>query len=177
MRLIDKRGSTELRCQICGKLFKRPNAHIRNGTHSCSRKCAEKIKTRKQSALLTAACLACKQKFTRTKHRKGKMMYCSNECRRSHAMPKRSDHPNWKGGISERTFASRQAIRQRIKEIGKCERCGAIDYLHGHHKLTYSTSPLFAADPANIEILCDQCHSSEHPKYSQMLVFRKTSLI
>ena len=79
-------------------------------------------------------------------------------------MPKGPDHPGWKGGISIRNgiaaHAVSKAIRQRIKEVGICQRCGATKRLHGHHP---------GDDPFKILVLCAPCHAAEHPKQAAML--------
>jgi 5-methylcytosine-specific restriction endonuclease McrA len=118
---------------------------------------------------LYATCKLCDLPFTRTKHRAGKMDYCSRACAREGAAPRGPAHPNWKGGISERSHRSKAAIRARIREIGRCERCGSTENLHGHHRSAYASDPAGREDPSNIEILCAVCHAIRHPSLRNMI--------
>lgn len=59
-----------------------------------------------------------------------------------------------------------RVLKQIRQERGCfCEACG-IPATHGHHIIPVSAtgigSPLFV-DPANIMILCDDCHALMHP--------------
>jgi hypothetical protein len=80
-----------------------------------------------------------------------------------------ANHPKWKGGITERRGQERTLIKHAIRAKGKCERCGSIDNLQGHHILYRSHNPLFSISKDNIEVICATCHASEHPKFSAMI--------
>lgn len=76
---------------------------------------------------------------------------------------RKENHPKWKGGISERTYASRAIIDEKKKEINKCEKCGSSEKLEGHHRKGYSE------DLYDIEILCVECHAEVHPRYKHFI--------
>lgn len=58
-------------------------------------------------------------------------------------------------------------LREVRAERGeRCEACGA-EAKHGHHIIPVSDSGIAAElvyEPANILILCDECHSLMHPR-------------
>jgi len=56
--------------------------------------------------------------------------------------------------VTRATYLSR--ARKFKKEA--CERCGARDHLHVHHRDRNYTNN----DPANLETLCERCHGKEH---------------
>lgn len=168
-RHISKRGSTLLTCAACGKEFLRPNAHIRNSTHACSRKCSAAIKPRKPAQFTEHICRGCGKLFRRRLGFGGTKEFCSMGCARPIVAPKGENHPRWKGGVSERPHSVRKIVEHRIREIGQCERCGSQEALHGHHKRSYSESPELRCDPSNIEVLCSQCHADEHPEWANMI--------
>ena len=169
-----------LTCPNCGKRFNRPKAHIRNKTHSCSIACAVKIKSYKPPTFLHGTCKYCGKDFSRRKNRAGTMEYCCTQCARNGAAPRGEFHPNWKGGITNRPHSVRIAVKRRVEEIGKCERCGETNNLQGHHKITYADCPDKGADPLNIEVICASCHAKEHPSLAPMITlprFRTGSII
>jgi hypothetical protein len=152
-----------LTCSICLKTFKRYKCHIRNETHSCSRACSTKIRRKPPKKWIHFTCKKCGQDAKRRKGSGGTFEYCSNRCRSLSATPKGERHPKWKGGVSGRTYRSKRIIRERINEIGRCERCGNTDNLNGHHRRHHSTDIDKREDADNIEVLCSVCHSKEHP--------------
>lgn len=82
------------------------------------------------------------------------------------------NHHNWKGGNSSRTFASRKAIRQKIKASGKCEICNSTDNLQGHHIEPYSKNPEKRDLIENILCVCAKCHSNFHPELKNMIMHK-----
>lgn len=46
----------------------------------------------------------------------------------------------------------------------RCERCGTKSNLQRHHKLSAIKYPSEIDNPHNIEILCRDCHNSEHKR-------------
>lgn len=168
-RRINGRGSTQLVCPACKKVFRRPNAHIRGSLACCSIKCATKARTKRQKIMIHGICNLCGSPFSRRKGSEGTMEYCSRLCARKGAAPKGRNHPNWKGGVAERPHSVRTVIKKRVKEVGKCQRCGANDNLHGHHIRSYADHPSLRIDPSNIKVLCRDCHKLEHPKLAAFL--------
>lgn len=121
--------------------------------------------------MVAYTCAECGVRFERRKGYSGPGRYCSKRCARTGAgRACRGDHhPNWKGGIAERPHSVRSATRRRVRDVGKCERCGSKTNLQGHHKIRYSVNRDKGDDPANIEVLCDGCHAAEHPALSGMI--------
>lgn len=170
-----ERGKTLLTCAVCNAEFWRYNAHIRNTTQSCSRECSYKIKPKKPRQDTEHVCLNCGELFRRRLGFGGTKQFCSATCRIAGLeRPKGADHPNWKGGIATRPYAVTKAIRKKVKEIGKCERCASTENLQGHHKVAYSLAPELRTRPDNIEVLCANCHADEHPKLAGMLTIPRT---
>lgn len=162
------RGSSWRTCHLCGTTFKTYNAWLRGGKYGryCSRKCSAKSQPRKAPTVCTSKCLECGVSFSRTKHRAGKMQYCSIGCMskaRGRAM--RSEmHPKWNGGSSERAHSVRVAIRiAKARSTGRCEDCGSVGPLHGHHVEPHATAVARRDDVGNIRVLCVPCHRSKHP--------------
>src|SRR5579862_5780633 len=168
-KLSSERGSVELTCSVCGTQFWRPKAHVRGVTTSCSRRCALVAKPKTPPTLVSAVCKECGAAFQRAKHRAGKMQYCSPACRRKGAMPKGSSHPNWKGGIAERAHATRRLIKEQVRKIGACQRCGGADQLQGHHIRQHAHYPELRTTAENIEVLCAGCHADEHPTIERFI--------
>lgn len=162
-----------LQCPVCKRGFSRPPAHVRSLTLCCSRKCSNVFRPKQRPTVLRAKCKQCGCSFQRSKHRAGKMEYCSRQCARHGAAPRGENHPNWRGGISGRSHRTRSVIRDIVRQKGQCENCGAIHHLHGHHKMPHSSHPELRDEPSNIKVLCSQCHASEHPEIAGMIVFPK----
>jgi 5-methylcytosine-specific restriction endonuclease McrA len=157
-----------LTCPVCLKPFSRPKAHIRNKTHACSLACSHVLRPKKPKVMVEYTCQECRKTFHRRKGGGGTCTYCSVECRRRN-MPSGAAHGRWKGGTSERTHEVRIVIKQRVREVGKCQRCGSVEQLQGHHIKHYSTHPGLRGDPVNIEVLCTNCHALEHPTLANAL--------
>lgn len=157
-------------CPQCGIQFHRPQCHIRNATHCCSRSCSGRYQPRSSARFVEFKCEHCGRECRKKAHRAGTARFCDLRCARLATAPKRERHSNWKGGISSRSHAVRIAIRDRIKEQGQCERCGSTVHLQGHHRKSHSLFPELRADPANIEILCSSCHAAHHPQLAPMIV-------
>ena len=177
-RINPTRGSTELICSSCGKTFTRPNAHLRAKTLSCSRECAQKARPKKEKTMLDKVCKVCEKPFQIRKGYSGTGDYCSIPCLAVARGKKLSgkNHHNWKGGVSNRTFSSRKAIRQKIALIGKCEMCGASDHLQGHHIAPYSNSPEKRDSLENIMCVCIRCHADLHPELKGMILSKYSDI-
>jgi hypothetical protein len=78
-------------------------------------------------------------------------------------------HPFWKGGSTKRPYELRVLIKKIVVQKNHCERCGKTSTLQGHHKIPYSTGTSSRNDPANIEVICADCHAKEHPKLAGMI--------
>jgi Fe2+ or Zn2+ uptake regulation protein len=171
-RTIDGRGHTTLMCAACGKIFTRPNAHIRGITHACSKQCSHKLKAHKPKTLLECTCKECGKQFQIRKGRGGTGEYCSVACaaaQRGKNM-RGPNHPKWNNGSSERSYASRKTIAQVVAERGRCEECGVIEDLQGHHAKSHSSTPALRADPNNIQVLCKICHAGKHPRLAKFIL-------
>ena len=174
-RIVALRGKTLLTCRACKKKFYRPNAHIRNSTHSCSRKCAEIVKKRKPKKFTKHKCAECGKEFKRRLGFGGTKTYCSNKCRAvgNGKFFRGENHPKWKGGVSDRPAWIRRICRNHVKSIGKCEKCGSTEALQAHHILPYSKYPELRSDIKNLMILCCDCHSEKHPQHKNALLAHK----
>jgi hypothetical protein len=168
-------GSVKMNCEFCGNQFSVFLAHIRRGRNAkfCSRKCAglSKSNTPSKRSIIQCKCNECKKDFQVRKGYAGKKMFCSINCMsiwRGKTMSKES-HPNWKGGISDRKWSSRKAISDKIKQVGKCEECGEIENLQGHHIIEHSIAIELRDDCKNIQVLCFECHAKKHPQYSSFI--------
>ncbi len=61
----------------------------------------------------------------------------------------------------------------KVQRGGKCERCGVrplyFSNLIGHHKIELNElnvkDPTISLNPANIEIICQDCHNKEHRRF------------
>ena len=63
--------------------------------------------------------------------------------------------------------AAMQSHRRRMfaKSGGTCYLCGrkmGIEYLQLHHILPYAEFPQYGTNPANLELVCDDCHHAIH---------------
>lgn len=70
------------------------------------------------------------------------------------------------GALRQRLVATaeyeawREGVRARAQ--GRCERCGKVGK-QAHHRKQLSRHLGLALDPANGELLCDECHRNQHP--------------
>lgn len=163
-------GKVERICEYCNMPFFVYKAWTkgrqgRGGTF-CSKECQIKGRIKKPPTKIEFRCKECNKIVSRTKHRIGKGEFCSILCMANYRgrMMAGSNHPKWNGGSSKRSHAERKIIKEQIKIIGKCEKCGSTDDLQGHHKLSYSKYPKLRTDPNNIEVICAECHAKEHPE-------------
>lgn len=154
-------------CKKCNLIFYA--RHDRPGIY-CSKSCASKDRKHK-TYRINKKCLVCLNSFTVKRYRTHSASYCSIQCMaqaRGKSM-RGENHHNWKGGISERPWKVRKAIKEAKKNKNYCERCGEKNNLHGHHKIKYSENNTIADDLTNIEIICSKCHILEHPELEGML--------
>lgn len=126
----------------------------------CSRSCGSKNKP-KRYLRIKKKCMVCLKEFEVKRYRIYSALYCSYECRRK-MMPKKENHVNWKGGKG-RTWNSKSLIKKLIMIKGKCDLCGCVDNLQGHHVIPYSKDKDLQECKDNIRVLCIKCHSNQHP--------------
>ena len=119
----------------------------------------------------TATCEHCGKTFTRGFQARDQMRFCSTPCARKGVVLRNENHPNWKGGISDRKHAERDLLARAVTEIGKCERCGATEHLQGHHKVPRSVDRSLSMVRSNVVVLCAKCHAAEHPKIAGFVTF------
>lgn len=157
-------GKEERKCNKCGKEFlarkDRPGLY-------CSKSCASSCKKQKNFRI-EKNCEVCLKAFIVKRYRINTALYCSSECRRMR-MPKKENHPNWKGGIS-RTWLSKKIIKDLIEERKECNMCKSTKYLQGHHIIPCSVNKDLQENPSNIEILCRSCHAKKHPLLTNFIL-------
>lgn len=177
------RGKTLLTCPICNKQFWRYNAHIRNKTHCCSQRCSSIAKPRRPKVMLTATCILCGEQFSRRKGVGNPMKYCSMSCVGKAVWAIRAargerhpcpillgpDHHAWRGGTSTRANHVRRVTRAAVRKAKRCSKCGETKRLQAHHIETHADAPDRRADPANLVVLCVECHAKEHPRTAGLL--------
>lgn len=179
-------GSIKL-CLHCGK-----NEYVqpyRLDTYKfCSRSCSYQWKAQNQT--VEKNCHICKSIFHVIAHRQKTAKYCSRDCYYEAMKGKGKTqykclHCNvdFLGALSQnRKFCSRACINKSNKEnfapkfttvrkmmlargmIEKCERCGfdSVKQILGiHHKDRNRKNN----DLSNLEVLCPNCHSTEHSKH------------
>lgn len=112
-------------------------------------------------------CEHCGESFCRSY----KSRFCSRKC--GGAARRGSKNPNWKGGIAKRNAAN-AAVRKKVRDVGKCERCGSMENLQGHHIKHFATHPHLGAELSNIRVLCGTCHGDEHPERRGALARSRT---
>lgn len=163
-------------CQKCESSFDTHKAWTRNGRSGkfCSKSCAVSSRSKVKvpnSGLIEKNCLACSSSFTVVYKSGRERSYCSQKCRRAkpRLMPFGENHPNWKGGISERTHEVRVAAREAKKKRPFCEECGNTTNLQAHHIKSHSSFPELRSDPHNFAVLCSYCHAKEHPSLAGMI--------
>lgn len=89
---------------------------------------------------------------------------------------------NWKGGVSTSNKRARSKAAYLewktavfsaygwkcsvcgVKHGSICKCCGAINYLHAHHKTPFSENESLRYEPNNGIALCKKCHMKEHQK-------------
>lgn len=160
-------------CKVCNKSFEIFNCWLKrkNGGSFCSKKCSYIGKEKRKPTLIDRVCAHCDKPFRIRINHGGTGETCSNKCRWAHHGTKcgGDKHPNWKGGIAERTHRSRAAIREAKKLQPFCSKCGNTDKLQGHHKDKHSNFPLFRELVGNIEVVCAKCHGEEHPQLANFI--------
>lgn len=173
-------------CAECYREFEIYRAWLRNGNAGifCSAPCAALGRRRRPKTMLSALCQECGVTYV---FRKGGRVqgtkFCSRECKSTsnsrtragapinHRILSGPDHPNWKGGISAigRKSSTVKVTQEAVRRVAKCERCGGVDRLQGHHKKSHAKFPNLRDDPRNIEVLCVSCHAAEHPAQAALM--------
>lgn len=156
-------------CLVCNNNFL---ARIDKPGFFCSRNCQRLGRIKKPKTIITFICKNCDLTVKRQKNKNSTYEFCSIKCMAQKRGKKfsKENHPNWKGGISERTYKSKKTIEKAKKIKKKCNRCGQDENLHGHHIIKYSERLDLCDNLNNIEILCRDCHIKEHPNYKNLLL-------
>ena len=117
----------------------------------------------------SGVCQHCGATFQR-RHGKTKMLFCSRECYiKGRLQGDKTNHPGWKGGITQRSSAEKAMVRAIVREVAHCQRCAATEKLHGHHVESHASAPERRLDPSNIMVLCAPCHALEHPEIHNLV--------
>ena len=147
-------------CEFCDRPFVAYRTSVRRGGGKfCSRACHGQSRSKK----IKVTCRQCARTFVGEPGRK----YCSHAC--WGLAHRGSNHPQWAGGKSNRDKATRRLIVEIIRERGACENCGSREKLHGHHRHGYGDRPELRRDPANIQVLCVDCHAERHPQIATFI--------
>lgn len=150
-------------CKVCQKIFV---ARVDRPGFFCTKKCQMIGRKRKPKIINEYKCKECDGLFYARKGRGGTYEYCSKKCRAIGCGKKlaKENHPFWKGGISERTWATKKIINEVKSEIKICQECGQKNNLEGHHIKDYRNHIMLRSLKENIMILCRNCHAKKHPK-------------
>ena len=125
--------------------------------------------------ILTVICYTCKKRFIpslsavseRVRCLNGTQngecrLYCSDECKSECSIFNKSlyqvDHPKKKTEIytqEEYNIWKQSVLGQDNYE---CQMCGSKENLHCHHIIPVKLEPMFALDPDNGIVLCQECH-------------------
>ena len=164
-------GKVSKKCNHCESEFLA--RHDRLGVY-CSKSCNAKA-NRMPSKCIKKQCKVCAETFEVKRYRNDTAHYCSKPCLAiarldMGIMPNGENHPNWKGGLSDRPYNSRRAIKELRKTIKACQECQSTSRLHGHHILSYADHPELVNDKSNILILCAPCRAQKHPKQANLLL-------
>lgn len=166
------RRSVQRACEVCGNTFRVFQCWLRNGGgRFCGRKCQAKGKRKRPVTMIEKTCAECEAIFSISKHESHGRNYCSRECgsRAKSRKMANENHPNWKGGVSDRSRGVRKTILSVVRKIGQCEECGSTENLQGHHIFGHADYPDRRCDPTNIQVLCAHHHSLKHPDIANMI--------
>lgn len=157
------------KCVLCHKEFRLYSKSAAQHQKHCSKKCGDISGSLKRRNRIKIICKVCGKVFISTKQHGLKRKTCSYKCmgelyKRS---LKSSSNPNWRGGISFKTYTLkwtkelRESVRKRDKY--KCKICGLsekshITKLHIHHIDFNKKNP----SRNNLISLCKKCHMGIH---------------
>ena len=74
---------------------------------------------------------------------------------------------------NDRNSGKANKWRKKVKEIGKCEICGATENLVAHHIIPWSCSIKGRTDIKNGQCLCSDCHKMMHNELSWIEYMQK----
>jgi len=162
-------------CKHCGKEFFTYNAWLRNGKagNYCSKSCASKSYKRKKY-LVKKNCVICGKEFWVKRYRKNTALYCSVQCRaidRGRKM-RGKNHPNWKGGISERDWKFKKwAKKVKQRDNYTCQKCGYVGKeVEAHHLKKWHENIELRYNINNGITLCRKCHSEAHKEIKNFIL-------
>jgi len=144
-----------------------------NGKY-CSRDCSSKAlkEIEHKNYRIILKCKECGKEYVVKRHRKDTSKYCSKGCKRKN-MPSGKNHPNWKGGISERDYRTKEWRRKVLeRDLFACVECRSTnkEELNAHHIKEYSTNIELRFDINNGVTLCRKCHSKKHEKEANFIL-------
>lgn len=145
-------------CKECGKDFLADSREVKRGNAQfCSRSCVrihDNKNRERVEKVPNCTCEQCNVSFYRVKSKqetKSGMSFCSRACKEEYQRQTITYSKNY-----------RRTVRL-LKGIEKCERCGYNEYpeiLQVHHKDRNRENNVIE----NLEVLCPNCHESEHKR-------------
>lgn len=201
--MVNKRYYIEAKCYWCEQTFShRYDVHKRqlnNYGHFTCRKCFGKepsFRNKRKEVMLSnnpfknkkhsneTKNLLSKQKLGKSSWNKGLTIdhpsVLKNTIKTQETKSKmdfsKENNPNWKGGKSRASEASKILIkgwwpfRQSIikRDCNKCWKCGEVfesKYLDVHHLLSRSRFPDYRHEETNCIVLCSECHKEFHTRF------------
>ena len=155
----------ERTCRNCGKTFLTYRAWLRgNGGLYCSRRCASMCQERK-SCRVSLICATCGSIFFVQGYRKDTAKFCSIQCLADHRGKQMAgkSHPNWKGGITNRSWLSKKWSRDvKKRDNYRCSECGKSENLNSHHIEEWAKNTELRFSTDNGVTLCVDCHCNKH---------------
>lgn len=155
-------------CLYCKKDFFTYKAWLRGGKYGkfCSIICADNGRNyKRKNYRIKKICLVCKNEFIVKRYRKNIAFFCSIPClAKDRGIRMRNEnHPNWKGGITERPYKSKKWAREiKKRDKYKCRKCGSCDNINAHHIREWSKCVEKRYEIENGITLCEDCHYKEH---------------
>jgi 5-methylcytosine-specific restriction endonuclease McrA len=134
--------------------------------------------------MLHFTCKHCSKSFSHRKGGENKGQFCSVSCqakfhwerdgdKRKAEWPRGEESPAWRGGRKDRPSSEHTIRRRAVRAKEVCDKCGEKDGLQAHHVKSYREYPELREDLNNIQVLCEDCHAREHPKYANLLLWRR----
>lgn len=161
-------------CGECEKEFWIFRAWLRGGKAGkyCSRICAEKNRPPQKNYRVECICVICGGKYIVRRYRQFITKCCSRRCQRIHCgrLNSGENHPNWKGGISSRSWKAKKWERVVKKRDGYvCTVCSSKEGIQAHHIKRWEEYPELRYNISNGVTLCGQHHAKEHPGLEGMI--------
>ena len=89
----------------------------------------------------------------------GCYFYCSDKCKNECPLYNLKSDP-FKNNVTLYTQTEYQTFRDYVlkRDNYECQKCGSKKDLHCHHIIPIKIEPMFALDPDNGIVLCQECH-------------------